>query len=112
MKSRCNIKVTDDNKLQLSFSQQLTPRIGENVSFQPNRLEIFGPEGVINASPKEQKLEPTITPKSRELKDMSSDELRSILSEALQDGRIEELRIRTKNNELLIIKNETDFKKK
>ena len=96
-------KVTDDNKIQISFSEQFTPRIGENVSIIIERREIFGPEGIISDGPKEQKIEPTITPKVREFKNMSPDELQLVIQEELKDGKLEEIRIRTKNNKLLII---------
>jgi len=108
-----SFRLTKDNKLQLSFSQSLTPRLGEGVSFQPKSFEIYGPEGVIsNAPPEPQELEGKITSKEAKHERISPDDLRSTLSEVLQEGRFEELRIRTKKNELLIIKAESDLNEK
>lgn len=37
-----------DNKLEITFQQTLTPRIGKDVTFSPKSLELFGPEGIIS----------------------------------------------------------------
>ena len=36
-----------ENKFNITFDQQITPRIGEGVTFSPKSFEIYGPEGFL-----------------------------------------------------------------
>jgi len=36
-----------DNIFTISFNQEITPKIGEGVTFSPKSIEIYGPEGLI-----------------------------------------------------------------
>lgn len=99
---------TDNNELRLSISQDMTPRLGEGVTFRPESVEIYGPEGVIPSSPLErQNLEAQIIPKE-DLKyvQVQGKDLISLLEEALKDGGLEEIKVRTKEGNVLIIKPE------
>ncbi len=56
-------RFTDEGKLNLSFSESLTPRVADGVTFTPRSIEIYGPEGVISESAAcRTKIEAQITP--------------------------------------------------
>jgi hypothetical protein len=107
-----SFELTENDEFRLGLSQRITPRLAENVSFRPTSVEIYGPEGVISNLPHEPRiLEPKIVSDDPKHEQLSGQELVSLMAEALQDGRLEELRIRTKDNNLLVIKPETDMSK-
>ncbi len=107
-----SFRLTEDNEFQISFSQNFTPRLGEGVLFKPIRFEIYGPEGVISSFTPGPNLEKKTTSNVPKYDQVSPDDLISILSKALQEGKFEELRIRTKENELLIVNAESELNRK
>ncbi len=101
---------TDENEFRMSISQDMTPRLGEGVLFRPESVEVFGPEGMISQPPPEsRKIEPKITPKDQKYIQLSKEDLASLLGEALTDGRVEEIKIRTEEGGFLIIKPEQNL---
>lgn len=55
-----------EKKLNLSFSQSITPLLGDRVSLKPWSIEIYGPEGIISEGPQEREIEPEIIRSDKE----------------------------------------------
>jgi hypothetical protein len=53
--------ITDDKKIRFSFSENITPRLGEKVSLNLGTFEVYGPKGIdVDPPPEWKKVEPEI----------------------------------------------------
>ncbi|GJL55068.1 MAG: hypothetical protein NPIRA02_22000 [Nitrospirales bacterium] len=57
-----SFSISDDGKFNLSYEQEISPRVGEGVSLQASSIEIFGPEGIIvDPQPKREHIKPIVS---------------------------------------------------
>lgn len=53
-----SFSIGENGELRLSFTQSITPRLGNEVSFRPKSVEVYGPEGVVTTPVERQEAEP------------------------------------------------------
>jgi hypothetical protein len=98
-----SFSVGDGGEFNLTFSQSVTPRLGEGVSFRPKGIEVYGPEGVVVTSGKRQKLDQKITQRDTEYDPESQEELAALLHEVTSGSRVKEIRITTDEGKVFVI---------
>lgn len=102
-----SVRRTEEGKYQISFSQKFTPRLGDDVSFLPSRVEIYGPEGVQVDPPVRGEIEPEIISKKPDFRPVDREEFKVLLTQVFDSGGVvEEVKIRTREGELLLLRAE------
>lgn len=99
-----SFKLIDKDKVNISFNSSVTPQLGENVSFSPDKLEVYGPEGIMVETSSMGDVE--ITPSGEKIQPRTQQEFEEMIQEALANGEIEEIKIRMNDGKLLVITRE------
>lgn len=85
----------EKGELNLTFSQSMTARLGEGVTFRPESTEVYGPEGIVVTSRDRQEVEPNIERQDTEYGPKSQDELATLLKDLVTKGKVKEILIKT-----------------
>jgi len=95
--------LSEAGEMKLTFSQSITPRLGEGVSFRPRSVEVYGPEGIVTTSSQRQEIEPNITKRDTGYGPKSQEELATMLQEAMNGGKVREVLVKTEDGHVFSI---------
>jgi len=95
--------LSEAGEMKLNFSQSMTPRLGEGVSFRPRSFEVYGPDGIVATSSQRQEIEPNITKRDTGYGPKSQEELGTMLQEAMSGGKVREVLVKTEDGHVFSI---------